>query len=330
MGGDHGPALIVPSVLATLGQYPGLHCQLHGLEDAISPLLARVGDDILSRLQVVHAPDQVGADEKPGSALRHKRKSSLWQAVDAVAMGQAQACVSAGNTGAMMAMGISRIGTLPGIERPAICTALPTMTGKVYLLDMGANISCDAKQLRQFAHMATAMVREVEDLPSPRVGLLNVGSEAGKGDAVVQEASTLLAADRYIHYCGFVEGDSIFSGNYDIVVCDGFVGNVALKTAEGAARMISHMLRTEIESSLLAKLSAFFAKPSLHRLQRSLNPANYNGANLLGLKATLIKSHGSANQAGFANALHVAVKEVENNIPGRISEKLAHLSDASD
>lgn len=324
MGGDFGSRLVVPAVVTTLRKYSRLRCQLHGNQDELEPLLAKAAD-VRSRLAIIHAPQQVAMDEKPGAALRHKRQSSMWNALEAVASGQASACVSAGNTGALMAMGMSLVNTIPGIERPAICTALPTARGKAYLLDMGANIGCDARQLFQFAHMASAMVAEVDLLPSPRIGLLNVGSEAGKGDRVVQQADDLLRADASLNYQGFVEGDGIFSGDFDIIVCDGFVGNVALKSTEGAARMIVGKLRHEIDGSIVAKLAALVARPALLRLQKMLDPANYNGANLLGLNGIVIKSHGSASEPGFCNALEVAIKEVEKNIPARISEKLALL-----
>lgn len=329
MGGDAGPRLVVPSVLSALRQLPQLRCQLYGNQESLLPLLEKAGSDVAARVEVFHSPQQVLMEDKPAHALRHKRDSSLWHAIAAVARGEAQACVSGGNTGAIMAMGMSLIGTLPGIERPAICTALPTATGKAYLLDMGANIGCDAEQLLQFAYMASAMVETVESLPSPRIGLLNVGSEAGKGDMVVQRAAELLRNDTNLNYRGFVEGDGIFSGDFDIIVCDGFVGNVALKSTEGAARMIVDSLRREIESSLGARLAALVAKASLHRLQKMFDPANYNGANLLGLNGTVIKSHGGASEAGFCNAIQVAVGEAGKNIPARISEKLARITQAT-
>lgn len=330
MGGDFGPRLVVPSVLSTLRQYSQLRCQLHGHEDEISPLLAKVSGAVRARVEIIHSPQVVTADEKPATALRRKRQSSLWRALEAVAAGRADGCVSAGNTGALMAMGIALIGTLPGITRPAICTALPTMTGKAYLLDMGANIDCDARQLWQFALMASAMVEEVESLARPRIGLLNVGSEAGKGNHVVQQAAEWLKADKSLNYLGFVEGDGIFSGAFDIIVCDGFVGNVALKSTEGAARLMTAALREEIARSLPAKLMALLAMPMLARLQKQFDPGNYNGANLLGLNGTVIKSHGGASAAGFASALGVAAREVGKNIPGRISQRLARLCEQSE
>ncbi len=325
MGGDQGPRLVVPAVLQALRRFPRLRCQLHGLQQEIAPRLTRAGGSLLSRIDIVHADQQVTMDDKPASAIRKKRNSSLWQALDAVASGSAQGCVSAGNTGALMAMGTILVGTLPGIQRPAICTALPTSSGRAYLLDMGANIQCDADQLLEFAYMATAMVAEVDNLPRPRVALLNLGSEVGKGDATVQAAAARFAADPNLNYCGFVEGDDMFSGAVDIVVCDGFVGNVALKSTEGVARLIATMMRRELSASLRGRLGALVARPALARLQKSLDPANYNGANLLGLKATVIKSHGGASEAGFVNALAVAVREVEKDIPARISSKLAQL-----
>jgi len=329
MGGDVGPRLVVPSVLSVLERFPRLRCRLFGDEAVVAPLMASAPSSMSARATVVHCSQQVGMDDKPAHALRHKRDSSMWRAIAAVAQGEAQACVSAGNTGALMAMGMIQIGTLPGIERPAICTAVPTAKGKAYLLDMGANIGCDARQLLQFAYMASAMVESVESLPTPRIGLLNVGREAGKGDAVVQEAAQLFHHDPHINYCGFAEGDAIFSGDFDIIVCDGFAGNVALKSTEGAARMIVGRLREEFSTSWGAKLAALIARPSLLRLQKMLDPANYNGANLLGLEGTVIKSHGGATREGFVNALEVAIFETDKQIPQRISDKLARMSVAA-
>ena len=322
MGGDQGPRLVVPAVVESLRRFPRLKCELHGDSAEIERRLGVDGELFRSRLTIVHADQMVAMADKPSNALRHARQSSLWQALESLGQGRVDGCVSAGNTGALMMMSVKLVGTLEGIERPAICTSMPTRTGKAYLLDMGANLHCSADQLLQFAHMATAMVAEVESIPRPRVGLLNVGSEAGKGDAVVQEAARKFQDDELVNYCGFVEGNTIFSGDFDIVVCDGFVGNVALKTAEGVAQLIVGMLKSELSDSLRAKIGALIARPALINLQSQLDPANYNGAKLLGLKKTVVKSHGGANQAGFLHAIAVAVREVENNVPARIAEKL--------
>ena len=322
MGGDEGPRLVVPAVLEALNLHPDMQCELHGDAGEIEPFLARVADPLSSRLRVVHTDHQVAMDDKPANALRRGRTTSMWTALDAVASGRVHGCVSAGNTGALMLMSLRLLETLPGIERPAICTALPTHEGKAYLLDMGANLQCSAAQLLQFGRMASAMVAQVDGCAAPRVGLVNVGSEAGKGEVVVQEAAALMAADDSLNYCGYVEGDAIFSGDFDVIVCDGFVGNVALKTTEGVARLIAGMVREELTDTLRARLGAAIARPALSHLQNRLNPANYNGASLLGLNKTVVKSHGGASAAGLVHAIGVARREIQNNVPARIADKL--------
>ena len=322
MGGDEGPRLVVPAVLATLHRHPRLRCRLYGDKDRVTPLLRDASAQVLSRLDVSHCDQQVLAGDRPASALRHKRNSSMWHAIASVSSGEADACVSAGNTGALMAMGIALLGMLPGIERPAICTALPTATGRAYLLDMGANIDCDAGQLVQFAVMASALAATVEQLSEPRIGLLNVASEEGRGPRAVQEAATILSGADDLNYCGFVEGDGIYSGRFDVIVCDGFAGNVLLKSSEGAARMMAQRLHDEIKGSLRNRLAAILAGPALGRLRRTFDPANYNGATFLGLTGTVIKSHGGASLEGFANALEVAAGEVAGRTLGKISQKL--------
>ncbi len=326
MGGDAGPRLVVPAVVRVLRDHPDLQCRLHGDESVLRALLEGCSSGEVARIHLHHASQRVEMDDKPAAVLRHKRDSSLWHALDALANGTAGACVSAGNTGAIMAIGMRLVGTLPGIERPAICSALPTYAGRAWLLDMGANIGCSPGQLLQFARMATTMVVEVESIPRPRLGLLNLGSEAGKGDETVRQAAELFRDDPHLNYTGFVEGDGIYSGDYDIIVCDGFVGNVALKSSEGVARMISTMIRRELTGSLSGRLGALIARPALRRLEKALDPANYNGADLLGLRGTVIKSHGGASEAGFANALRVAAAAMERDVPARISESLARLT----
>lgn len=333
MGGDFGPRLTVPSAVSSLLHNPQLRLQLYGddslVAPVLSPLLTGSSDAWRNRLEVIHCPQIVTMDEKPAQALRRKRDSSMWHALRAVAEGRADAAISAGNTGALMAMGMSLLGKLPGIDRPAICTAMPTPQGRAYLLDMGANIDCDADHLVQFAHMASAMVEVVDAIAEPRVALLNVGHEEDKGDAVVREAAVRLAADPHINYLGFVEGDGIFSGTMDIIVCDGFVGNVALKSSEGVARMISTMLKESLNASLAGKVGAFFARTALGRLKSRIDPSLYNGASLLGLNGVVIKSHGGATQAGFENALAVAIIAARQDVPQRIATRLAFLQPQS-
>jgi len=329
MGGDLGPRLTVSAALSTLERNPRLRLRLYGdeaeVDPALNPLLAQLSPDLRVRIERIHCPQTVTMEEKPAQALRRKRDSSLWLALKAVADGDADACISAGNTGALMAMGIAQLGLLPGIERPAICTALPTLEGRAWLLDMGANLDCDADQLVQFAHMASAMVQVVEGVANPRVGLLNVGSEQGKGGAIVQEVALRLAADRRINYQGFVEGDGIYSGDVDIIVCDGFVGNVALKSSEGVARLIGTMLKDSLKASLAGRVGAWLARPALTHFADRIDPANYNGASLLGLKGVVVKSHGGASVEGFSRALEVAITAIRQQVPKRIAAVLAEL-----
>jgi glycerol-3-phosphate acyltransferase PlsX len=322
MGGDLGPQLTLPATVSFLNKHPACRVSLFGDAAFLSEQLAQIPKPVSSRMSVQHCPQVVTMDDKPASALRRKRESSMWMAIKAVADGEVRACVSAGNTGALMAMGLSQLGALPTIDRPAICTAVPTLSGKAYLLDMGANIECSAEQLWQFAVMASAKMSLVDGIASPRVGLLNVGQEESKGDAVVQSAARLLENDPRINYAGFVEGDGIFSGNVDIVVCDGFVGNVALKSSEGVARMIAALMKQELTANWWRKLGALVFKGALADLKDRMSPERYNGASLLGLNGVVIKSHGGTSVAGFESALEVAMAEAENSIPARIAARL--------
>ena len=248
-------------------------------------------------------------------------------AIDLVKEEQAQACVSAGNTGALMATARFVLKTLSGIDRPAIITALPTIRGHSHMLDLGANVDSSAEHLYQFAVMGAVLTRAVNDIEAPTVGLLNIGEEAIKGNEQVKEAARLLA-DSGLHYAGFVEGDDIYKGTVDVVVCDGFVGNIALKTSEGVAKMISHYMRQEFRRNLLTRLAGLVALPVLKSFRARIDPRAYNGASLVGLRGIVIKSHGSADSFSFANAIREAVVEVRNNVPERIREQTGHLLEA--
>lgn len=322
MGGDAGPRLTVPAALSTLNRHPGIRIRLFGDTSVLGDLVSGCGAGEDERLELIHCSQVVAMEEKPVSALRNKRQSSLWRGLEATARQEANAFVSAGNTGAIMAMGMELLGKLNGISRPAICTSLPTASGRAYLLDMGANVDCSAEHLLQFARMATHLVTAVEGKSRPRVGLLNIGLETTKGTAVVRQASALCSGNEEINYGGFVEGDGIFSGDFDIVVCDGFAGNVALKASEGAARMVAGMVRASLGSSLRGRLTALLARPVLRSLQQRIDPALYNGASLLGLDGVVIKSHGGTTQAGFEHALDVAITESRQDIPRLIGQKL--------
>ncbi len=329
MGGDFGPRITVPASLDILRQHPYLKVVLCGDQKHIQPFLNADKESFAGRLSVLHCEQSVAMDEKPGSALRNKRESSMWKAVALVKDGTAQACVSAGNTGALMAISLFQLGTLSGISRPAICTRVPTSRGYTYLLDLGANLECTSRQLYEFALMSSlAAISPSTNAPS--VGLLNIGVEAIKGRQEILDAAELLQADSSINYIGFVEGDALFSGVADIVVCDGFSGNVALKTGEGVAKMIQGLLRQTLSESLLARLGALLMKPALKRLINQVDPAQYNGASLLGLRGVVVKSHGGASVEGFAKAVEVALVEVEKDLPILIESRLADKSNQSE
>ncbi len=322
MGGDHGPRVTVSAAVDALRRYPGLEILLFGQCSAIELVLARYPQDITQRLICVHADSVVTMDDKPSFALRRRRDSSMYLALEAVAKGDAQACISAGNTGALMAMGRACLQTLPGIDRPAITTAIPTLNGHSYMLDLGANVDCSSEHLLQFAIMGSVMLQAVEQIPHPTVGLLNIGAEEIKGNEQVRLASRLLTEEPGLNYVGFVEGDGVYSGKVDLVVCDGFVGNIALKSSEGLARLISRKLRKSFTRNLYRRALAFLARPILRELQEQLDPSRRNGASLLGLQGIVIKSHGGANRNCFGHAIDQAIREVEMNIPARISDHL--------
>jgi glycerol-3-phosphate acyltransferase PlsX len=321
MGGDHGPSVIVPAALSVLAKVPELKLVLVGRRDLLVEELARSRVAENARLSIHHAPEIVGMDEPPAHALRGKKASSMRLAIDLVKQGEAQAAVSAGNTGALMATARFVLKTLPGIDRPAIVTALPTIHGHVHVLDLGANVDCTPEQLVQFAIMGSILVTAVEGKPRPRVGLLNVGQEDIKGNDTVKKAAELLRASN-VNYAGYVEGDQIYTGDCDVIVCDGFVGNVALKTSEGLARMIGQFMNEEFQRNWLTKMAALVSLPVLRALRRRVDPRRYNGATLVGLNGTVIKSHGSADALAFEHAILEALAEVHNRVPQRIGGEL--------
>lgn len=324
MGGDHAPAVVLDATARFLAAHQGVEILLVGDEAVIRPALDDRGLAGRPDVQVVHAPETVGMDEPPSLALRNKKRSSMRVAVDLVKQGEAGAAVSAGNTGALMATAKFVLKTLPGIDRPAICTALPSLSGHTHMLDLGANVECAAEHLFQFAVMGSVLSEAFDEIEAPRVGLLNVGAEAIKGNDTVKAAARMLE-DGPVNYIGFVEGDDIYCGEVDVVVCDGFTGNVALKSSEGVAKMISHFLRESFGASLLNRLAGAAALPVLRGLKQRLDPGNHNGASLLGLQGIVIKSHGGADAPSFANAIEVALREVEKDVPRRIDQRLGQL-----
>ena len=324
MGGDYGPHVTVPAALSVLADQHDLRLILVGDRDVLEQELAKHRNDAGERLTLHHASQQVGMDEAPSSALRGKKDSSMRVAINLVKEGAASACVSAGNTGALMAISRFVLKTLPGIERPAIVSTIPSMTGHTHMLDLGANVDSSAEHLFQFAIMGSVLTSAVDNVPHPTVGLLNIGEEEIKGNERVKEAARMLE-ESDINYAGFVEGDDIYKGTVDVVVCDGFVGNVALKTSEGVARMITQFMREEFMRNPVTKLAAAVSKPVLNALKERIDPRKYNGASFIGLQGIVIKSHGGADVLSFSTAIREAVLEVEKDVPRLIGSQLEAL-----
>lgn len=326
MGGDKAPEAVIQGARRVLKEFPNARFIFYGREPVIAPLIAR--NRTLARAsEIVHAATVIAMDEKPSVALRQGRDSSMRAALDAVAEGKACAMVSAGNTGALMATAKLVLKTLPGIHRPAITATVPSKHRPVVLLDMGANLECTAEYLVQFAIMGDAYARAVMGMAAPRIGLLNVGTEEMKGHDEVKEAHRMLRSGNYpIEYHGFVEGNDILEGTTDVVVTDGFTGNIALKTAEGASRLIYTTLKSAIERSVLAKIGYLFARPAIRMAMRRFDPRKLNGAILLGLNGVAVKSHGGADAKSFANAIKVAMAMAENNVNEKILAELARVA----
>ena len=321
MGGDHGPHVTIPAALKALEADSELNVVLVGLSDAIEAELKANKASASPRLRVHHASEVVTMDESPQGALKNKKDSSMRVAINLVKSGEANACVSAGNTGALMATARFVLKTLPGIDRPAIAGVFPSQKGRTYILDLGANADCTAEQLLQFAVMGSMLVSCVEHKENPTVGLLNIGSEDIKGNDVVKQAGELLRAS-HLNFYGNIEGDDIFKGTTDLVVCDGFVGNVSLKTTEGLAHMMGKFLSQEFKRNWLTKLMALMAMPVLKAFKKRLDPRQYNGASFLGLRGIVVKSHGGADTIGFYHAIHVAIEEARSGVLHRITQQL--------
>lgn len=327
MGGDFGPSVTVPAALFCLQQYEDLHLILVGDQEALNQHLLAHHASESDRLRIQHASQTVAMHESPALALRNKKDSSMRIAINLVKEGVAKACVSAGNTGALMATARFVLKTLPGIDRPAIIYAMPTMKKdtKVRMLDLGANVDSTAEHLMQFAVMGSVLAAAVDNIPFPTVGLLNIGTEDIKGNEQVKLAAQLLAEMSEINYTGFVEGSHIYEGVADVIVCDGFVGNVALKSSEGIAKMIAHYMKEAFKRNWLTKLSGLVALHVLKSFAKQIDPAQYNGASLVGLQGIVIKSHGGANKEGFISAIKEAMLEAKKNIPQRIHDRVGEL-----
>lgn len=327
MGGDAAPEIVVAGAARALEQRPELRFLLFGDEDRILDLL-REHPNLESATELGHTPDAVAADAKPSTALRHGRRSSMRLAIDAVRDGRAGAAVSAGNTGALMAMAVFTLRTLPGIDRPAIASVMPSKGSRVVFLDLGANVECSAEHLFQFAVMGEVYARAILGVAKPRVGLLNVGTEELKGDGVVRRAATLLRdSELPIDYAGFVEGTDVTKGSVDVVVTDGFTGNVALKMAEGTASLFTTALREAFSSSWRGRLGYLLARPALQGLRDRFDPRLYNGALFLGVNGVVVKSHGGTDAIGFAAAINAAVEFINQATNQRIVEEMGSVAE---
>ena len=322
MGGDHGPSVTVPAALAFLEATPNARVVLVGRQQALDAAIAKARRKVRERVSVCAASEVVEMHEPPADALRRKKDSSMRVAINLVKKGSAHACVSAGNTGALMAIARFVLKTLPGIDRPAIASQLPTRFGDTLVLDLGANVNCTPQQLVQFAAMGSALVSAVDGIERPTVGLLNIGEEDIKGNDVVKETAELLKASS-LNFVGNVEGDDIYKGTTDVVVCDGFVGNVLLKTSEGLAQMLYEFLKAEFTRNVLTRLAAGIVYPVLMSFKGRIDPRRYNGATLVGLKGVVVKSHGGADTVAFVNALGRAYAEVAHGVLDRIAERIA-------
>ena len=324
MGGDFGPRSIVQAGIACLLATPSLHLTLVGQSSLIEELIARHSGVDRSRLHVVNATEVITMDDRPSLVLRGKPDASMRVALNLVAEGKAQACVSAGNTGALMALSRWVLKTLPGIDRPAMVAAIPTRSGFCQLLDLGANVDSSAQQLYQFAVMGSVAAQAL-GIERPRIALLNVGTEDIKGNQQVKLAGTLLQAASGLNYIGFIEGDGLYRGEADVAVCDGFVGNVLLKSSEGLATMMGERIEALFQQNMVTKAVGMLAMPLLSRLKADLAPARHNGASFLGLQGIVIKSHGSAGVQGFHSAIERALVEIRENLPQRLSGRLESL-----
>ena len=324
MSGDLGADVVIPAAIDVLARNKTIRLILVGDEQQLSRKLQDFNTEQSDRLIIHHASQVVEMHESPSQAMRKKKDSSMRVAINLVDEGVADACVSAGNTGALMATSRFVLKTLSGVDRPAIISALPSIEGHTHVLDLGANVDCSSEHLFQFAVMGSVLASAVDNIERPRVGLLNVGEEEIKGNERVKVASQLLS-ESDLNYIGFVEGDDIYKGGVDVVVCDGFVGNVALKTSEGLAKMISYFMKQEFSRNVLTRIVGLITMPVLHAFRKKIDPRRYNGASLVGLRGIVIKSHGGADKLAFANAIEIAMVEVDKAIPQRINSQLESI-----
>jgi len=321
MGGDRGPEVVVPAALAILERDDSVNLVLVGLPEVLESAKRSADGRFGSRLRLKPASEVVAMDEPPADALRHKKDSSLRVAITMVKDGEADACVSAGNTGALMATARYVLKMLPGIDRPAIISAVPGIERPTFMLDIGANVGCTAEHLRQFALMGSVVASDILDIQNPKIGVLNIGQEDIKGNEVVREAGALLAQSD-LNYRGFVEGNGIFEADIDVVVSDGFVGNVAIKTMEGIASLFGRLMKQEFQRNALRKAQGLAANSALTALRKRLDPRRYNGASLVGLNGIVLKSHGAADKVAFETAVQTAIVEARKGVPVQIGRLL--------
>lgn len=321
MGGDHGVNVVVPACVRAAKKNPHLKLILVGIQDKISAELKKHGVLSSKQFSIVHASEIVGMDELPSHALRNKKDSSMRVAINLVKEGEADACVSAGNTGALMATARYVLKTLPGIDRPAIISKLPTIKGKTWVIDLGANVDSCAEHLFQFAVMGSSLIQAIEH-KNPKIALLNIGVEEIKGNDQVKRTAHMLAECSLLNYVGYVEGDHFYTGNVDLIVCDGFVGNVALKASEGLAKFLLTVLKDSFKKNWLTKIIGLSALPILNQVKKRMDPSRHNGASMLGLNGIVVKSHGGANVLGFEVAIEQAVLEVENNAIDLVRDRI--------
>ncbi len=323
MGGDNGPHIILSAALSALQQYPHLNIIVCGEQPIMQAWFDTLPAELLTRIELSPCSQTVLMDERPTSALRNKKDSSMRRVLELVEQQRADACVSAGNTGALLAMAYYVLKTLPGIDRPALISSLPSISGKkVYLLDLGANVNCDSEVLFQYAVMGSVLAQEVAGIKQPRVALLNVGAEQIKGNGQVKYTAQILSKTQGINYIGYIEGNDIFTEKADVIVCDGFVGNIALKSCEGLAKLVLDEVKALSQQNIMTKIMAKIALPLLRKIYSRVNPDQYNGASLIGLRGIVVKSHGNASSEVFLYAIHQAVQEVTMQVPGKIKHKI--------
>ena len=323
MGGDHGLKVVVPACVNAAKEHPYLHMLLVGDQVQIKAHLEEHSDVNANQFTIVHASEVVTMDELPSHAMRNKKDSSMRIAINAVKDGLADGCVSAGNTGALMATARYVLKTLPGIDRPAIIAELPTYRGRTRVVDLGANVDSCAEHIFQFAVMGSALIQAIDKNKRPSIGLLNIGVEEIKGNDQVKRTAHMLSECRLLNYIGYVEGDQFYTGDVDLVVCDGFVGNIALKASEGLANLILRLLKEYFETDFLSRLAGLVAMPILRKVKNKMDPSRYNGASLLGLNGIVVKSHGAANAKAFQFAINEAVLEVQHNVIDLVRNQIA-------